>query len=186
MKNYKIIFLIGLQGLLSSCSENRNETVNEYRAQLKDNYQVLITRKVTKTEHRGALTNNNYGSTLSIAYGLKIKDKNRTLVDSNLGGEEPKHLLICPNETLLRVVGEYYSKQQDAKKEEPNKENINEYKVEIRASYKKLIDERYFFNLLGEAFWVVDEENSYTTLVANNSDCSEYSLPNDNIYNDNR
>lgn len=185
MKKYQIILLICVQGLLSSCSENKNEIFSEYQVDIKEDYKVLISSTITKKEYRGAITNADYGSTVNVSYKLRIKNKNRTIIDSYLGSEEPKHLLVCPNEIMLHVVGEYYNKTNNKEESsEPNTEATEEYKMEVKARYKKLIDERYFFNLLGDVFWIVDEKNLYQNQLANTKDCSEHPLSNENFYKD--
>lgn len=184
MSKLRIIISLSLLGLLSSCSESKNETFSEYRVDLKSEYQVSISGKITKKEYRGIITNASYGSSQSATYNLKIKEKGRKLIDSNLGEEEPKHLLICSNEILLHVVGEYYIEHVHSSEQEENKADEEEFKLETKARYKKLIDERYFLNLLGDVYWIVDEANRYNTLLKNNSDCTEYALPNENFYKD--
>lgn len=192
MKNKKVWILIGLLSFLSSCETEKKETFNEYVVDLNKDYQVLISSHVTKKEYRGAITNTDYGSSVNAKYKLKIKHKNRTLIDSNLGSEEPKHLLICPDEIGLHLVGEYYHKQDKAinadKEVETDEVKANEladeYEMEIGAHYKKLRDERYFFHLIGDIFWVDEEAKIYNEKLSNNDVCIEYPLPSANFYKD--
>lgn len=173
-----LLFLI----LLCSCSTDKKETFAEYRLDTKEGYHIQINSQITKKEYRGVITHADYGSTLNVNYRLAIKDHNWSLVKTELGSEEPKHLLICGQEIRLHVVGEYYTKQSKETAQAEDQARNDQFELKIEPRYKKLIDERYFFNLFGEAVWVLEEKDLYNSQVNNNPDCVEYALPNDNIY----
>lgn len=115
------------------------------------------------------------------------------------GDAEPKQLIVCTNgAAYLHFVSQqpnpyYATAQEQANTTEPNtveqakEPNIQPTKVESyvisKNHYVRAVDKRYFFNWLGEFYWIDIEKAEY---ISKQNSCQVYEVPNDAYYQDGR
>ncbi|GGX23149.1 hypothetical protein [Aquimarina muelleri] len=167
----KMLLLIGHVYIWSSCNSYTEERVDK-REKLLLNKKRLSVEKINKeTTNVGIFTNHNYGTSHSFTYKLSIQPEG---IHWDGGSGEPKHLLFC-NDTIYihyfkekRIQIEYTDSIDSVMK--------TKYHFEIREVFQKHIDERYFFKIFGEDFWIdiTPEDYAYRKEF-----CKEYDIPND-------
>lgn len=164
--------LVILNYVCSSCNYNAEETINK-TSTLLPNGKHLVVEKINKeTTSVGVFTHHNYGTSHSFTYTFSINPGN---INWDGGSGEPKNILFCKDTTYIR-----YLKEKSIKVEYTD--SIDDtitynYHDEIQEVFQKHRDERYFFNLFGDAYWVEISSQNYSSV---HKSCDEYPIPNDN------
>ncbi len=170
-KKKGIYFFIIFSFLTTTCRYNTVEKIDKTNKRLPNGI-LLVVEKVNKeTTSRGALTNYNYGTTHSFTYKFDIS-KGRIHWDGGSG--EPKNIVFCRDSIYISFLKE--KRINTSYIDSINGTTKYHYHYEIREFYQKHIDERYFFKLLGDAYWEDISPESYVKIKRS---CLEYSIPND-------
>ena len=171
-KDYVLVILMTTTCFLISCKQESEVTVSISKTEL-PNGKILTIEKTNKdTKSYGYFTGNYYGTTHMFSYKLHI-DPDDVTWPGNSG--EPKELLICDDtvyirflikKTIVTEVVDSVSNQKDFS-----------YQDEIKEEYQKLVDKRYFFKLLGDAYWVNTDQD------LSNMRCTSFKINNDEELN---
>jgi len=135
------------------------------------NGQHLEVEKTNKeTTSIGMITKHNYGTTHSFKYRIAL---DKMAIEWDGGSAEPKHLLFCKDTLYIHFLKNKWVEEEAI--DSLHKTSNNHY--QIQDAYQVHIDERYFFNLLGDAYWVETTPDNYRKQKAI---CKEFEVPNDN------
>lgn len=166
------MFLVFLVGVCCTCTSETEKQVDKTN-KLLGNGKRLVVEKTNKTTHKtGYFTKHYYGATHSYAYEFEVDGG-----DVNWGGGsgEPKHILFCENAVYVHYLKNKYVPIQHNDTTTSKIENSGYYSVQD--VFELYIDNRYFFNLFGDDYWVEITPESYANKKIT---CDEYSIPNDN------
>ncbi len=166
----KTLLLTTLFFLFSNCKSDIKETTDKTSKILPNGKHLIVEKINRKTTSIGIFTNHNYGVTHSFNYKITINPDN---IKWNEGSGEPKSILFCNDTVYIRYLNE-----RTIRMDTINKKTKYSYHTEVREIHQKFIDKRYFFNLLGDSYWIDILPNTYSRLQNENS--KEYSIPNDN------
>ena len=169
----KIIQLLILPLLFVSC-KSETETMVDSTTKLYDNgkyIEVLKTNK--KTKHIGFITNINYGISYRFNYSFTVNG--REVIWSPKGSAEPKNIIFAKDSIYLQSL----EKRSFPFQEVLTDTVITSHKDSIVSKYEVYIDNRYFFNLFGDDFWLNIPSEQYAGVVRNNK---VFAIPNDNEY----
>ncbi|EZH72903.1 hypothetical protein ATO12_22505 [Aquimarina atlantica] len=169
---YKALCFTLIVGLFCNCTSKTEKNIDNTNILL-GNKKHLVVQKINKTtNHVGILSKHNYRTTHHYEYEFTV---DRGDVNWKGGSGEPKHILFCKDSIYLHYLKEKYVSIQDRDTTNSQIENHKDYKVvEVFEVY---IDNRYFFNLFGNDYWVEITPESYANKKIT---CDEYSIPNDN------
>lgn len=166
----KILFLLSAI-LLSGCNSKVKETINKEVKLLPNGKRLTVEKKNKETTHIGIFSKHNYGTSHSFTYKISVNPGN---INWDGGTGEPKHLLFCKDDIYIKFL-----KEESVKVEYTDSIDYqvkDRYDYEIKEAFQKHIDERYFFNLFGDDYWIDVSEEEYTS---KNKYCEDYSIPND-------
>lgn len=158
--------------LAISCTTTTNEYIEAKNAVLPNGRRLETTIIEKISSQKGILSNHVYNTSTRFTYRTYIsKDR----VHWNGGSSEPKNIIFCNDYIYIRYLKEKniatpYESEVDS--------TIRyDYTYEIIEGFQKHIDERYFFKLLGDDFWVDIPSEEYKNLKEY---CTEDEVPNDN------
>ncbi|MBU2995786.1 hypothetical protein KO500_05045 [Cellulophaga baltica] len=172
MTFYKTLITIVLVVITISCDENVEETVTKKSVILPNSKHITIEKKDTRTTSIGIFTKHNYGTKHNFKYNVFV---NEGKINWDFGVGEPKHIVFCENNTYLHYLNEKIETEEIKDSITDSVEKI--YTSKIQNNYQKFIDERYFFKLFGDVYWLDIPEEEYNTIL---NSCEEYDVPNDN------
>lgn len=163
IKIMKIVSLLILFScIISSCNYSVVETIDKTSKQLPNGKHLVVNKINKETTKIGALTNHNYGTSHSFTYAVSIDPGD---IEWDGGSGEPKEILFSKDTTYIQYV----------KKRHITVDSVSRYQVfDI---YEKHIDNRYFFKLFGDAYWVEISSEDYLTAKISGD---QYLIPNDN------
>lgn len=167
-----IYLFILLSYLLSSCKYDSEETIDKTNSTLPNGTHIIVEKVNKKTTSRGLITNHKYGVSYSFTYKFLVHQGN---ISWDGGSAEPKNILFCKDTTYIR-----YLKKKRIKTEyfdTTDSTTQYNYHTEIHEYFEKHIDKRYFFQLLGDAYWIEITPTHYSSIK---DICDEYDIPNDN------
>lgn len=157
---------------LFSCDSEVKETIDK-KTELLPNGKRLIVEKTNKeTTQIGIFSKHNYGTSHTFKYKISINPGD---INWDGGNGEPKHLLFCEDTIYMRSFKEK-SVRVEYNDSIDNKEEVK-YHYEIKEVFQKHIDERYFFKLFGDDYWIDISQEEYTSKIES---CNQYIIPNDN------
>lgn len=157
--------------MFSACDKKVEEHTSKKSIVLSNGTHVAIEKTSTETTSIGILTKHNYGTIHTFKYRLHLK-KNNVIWD--LGTGEPKNLLICKDNLYIHYLNE--NSHRIEVKDTVTDSIQSSYITKVDNMYQKHIDERYFFKLLGEDYWLDVTSEEYSKLKKS---CPEFEVPND-------
>ncbi|MCT4582226.1 MAG: hypothetical protein N4A35_12510 [Flavobacteriales bacterium] len=135
---------------------------------------ILLSVEKTNTENTqiGMFTKHNYGTTHSYSYKVIVEE-----LDAVWEGKsgEPKKLVFCKDSLFLLSYKEMLFTNDSLRKIDSTLAYESHY--EVVEEFQKYVDNRYFFKLFGDAYWVSIPSSCYQY---KKSSCKEYDVPNDN------
>ncbi|MCL5246404.1 hypothetical protein M4I21_11325 [Cellulophaga sp. 20_2_10] len=172
--NFKIvtyICLLALSTTIFSCKSNTEESSSEKSLVLPNGMRLTVLKTNKDETSIGILTGTNYGTTHTYKYNVLLHEPD---VNWNFGSGEPKNILICKDTTYIHYINKnsYPITVTDSVTNTTTTEN--NYKIE--SMYQKHVDNRYFFNLFGDDFWLDVTPKRYNEIK---NSCEEYAIPND-------
>ena len=169
MKN--ILFAIFLLLCIISCTSETEVRTNEVNKILGNGKHLQVNKTTKVTTHTGIITHHNYGTTYRYNYTFTIDDGD---INWLIGDGEPKTILFCTDTTYISLL----TKKNIAINDTIDSLNINtSYRKVVQQRFQQYIDERFFFNLFGDDYWIDIPAEKYYSKQKN---CTEYDIPNDN------
>ncbi len=165
------LLFFSLIGSLSGCNYETEERIDKTSTILPNGATIEVEKTNKERTAIGIISKHNYGTSHSFSYQLSI---NQDDITWNGGSGEPKNILFCRDTIYL-----HYFKEKSIRVEYTDSVDNStkvDYHFETREVFQKHIDERYFFKLLGDAFWVDVLPEEYAT---RKEFCEEYIIPND-------
>ncbi len=175
MKNtlYKIIVLLFLVGVYSNCTSETEKQVDKTNKLLDNGMRLVVEKTNEITKEIGVFSKHNYRTTRSYTYKFTVDGGD---VNWDGGSGEPKHILFCENAVYVHYLKEKYITLEQRNSGDPNIE-YNESVNNVKEVFELYIDNRYFFKLFGDDYWVEITPESYENKKIS---CKEYDIPNDN------
>jgi hypothetical protein len=159
MPRYLIVVLLFI---LTMCSHNTEVYQSTFKKKYANGKAIEVVREDRVTKWKGMLTGTDYGGTNTFTYKFNIEPD-----DSKWEGsynQVPLALVFCDNETFLKVT-----------------DRIIKYDslygpgtFKDTTLYFKNVDERYFFKLFGEQYFVDSDSVSYLQIKTK---CNEVPVP---------
>jgi hypothetical protein len=173
MKN-KLLFILTISYLLNSCNHTTEEIIDKTSNVLPNGKRLIVEKTNKETTSIGVFSKHNYGTSHQFTYKILINPGN---INWSGGTAEPKQLIFKNDTTYIR----YLKKKRIKIKYTDSLDGAIKYKhqFEIHPFFQKHIDNRYFFNILGDDYWMDISLNDYLD-VKKNGDV--YVIPNDNEY----
>jgi len=155
--------------VITSCSQLSTENTDIVSKLLPNGQHIEIEKTNKETTSIGILTKHNYGTTHSFTYKITLDEMG---IEWNGGSGEPKNLLFCNDTLYIHYLKNKWVEEQvkDSLSQRPNGD------YQIQNCYQTFIDKRYFFKLLGDAYWVETTQANYNK---QKSTCKEFEVPND-------
>lgn len=157
--------------LLFSCNSETTSKTYITNKELSNGISIEVEKINEEHSHIGIFSKHDYGSTHSYSYNLLIRDSD---ISWNGGSGEPKHLMFCEDSIFLNSYKEKLFTNDSLMKVDTTLSYESYY--EVVEVFQKHIDKRYFFNLLGDDYWVDISSSSY---ISKKNICDEYNVPND-------
>ncbi|WP_271765092.1 hypothetical protein [Aquimarina algiphila] len=173
MKNtlYKVMVLLFLVAVCSNCTSETEKQVDKTNKLLDNGMRLVVEKTNETTKEIGIFSKHNYRTTHSYTYKFTVDGGD---VNWDGGSGEPKHILFCENSVYVHYLKEkYISVQRDTTSTEINNNGYNM----VEEVFELYIDNRYFFKLFGDDYWVEITPESYAN---KKTSCDEYNIPNDN------
>ncbi len=156
--------------VITSCSQLSTENTDIVSKILPNGQHIEVEKTNKETTSIGIITKHNYGTTHSFTYKITL---DKMGIEWNGGSGEPKHLLFCKDTVYIHFL-------KDKWVEEETIDSLNETSnghYQIQEAYQVHIDKRYFFKLLGDAYWIETTPDNY---IKQKTTCNEFRVPNDN------
>lgn len=169
---YKILIVFTLFIVATSCKDEIKEIVTKTSTILPNGMHTIVEKTDIKKTSIGIFTSHNYGTSHRFRYKVLVDEGD---IEWDFGVGEPKHFLFCDEGVYIHYLNE-------SSRIEEVKDSLNTIIEEKRFDtienfYQKHIDERYFFKLFGDAYWVDVTVEEYNTFK---NKCDEQPIPNDN------
>lgn len=164
--------IVLLNCLVISCNYNTEEILDKTSKILPNGKHIVVEKSTKETTSRGVFTNHNYGTSHRYSYTFLMPKED---INWNGGSGEPKNILFCKDTIYVR----YLKEKSIRTKYIDSTDNTTKYNYhsEIHEAFQKHIDERYFFKLFGDDFWVDITSENYSSVKKS---CDDYHIPNDN------
>lgn len=145
---------------LLACERREYVTTHEVREEYANGKHVIVKKETTDVESRGGITGTSYSSTHHFDYQVSITP-GRIYWEGG-GSSEPKYVLFCGEDSLY-----FHYVRKKSVRDQPD----------VSASeFIRHVDERFFFKLLGKAYWLNVESEDYQQ---KQKSCKEFPIPND-------
>lgn len=173
-KKNKLLLALIISYLLISCNNTTEKTIDKTNNRLPNGKRLIVEKINKETTSIGIFSKHNYGTSHHFTYKVSIKPGD---INWNGGTAEPKQLIFKNDTTYIR----YLKKKRINIKYLDSLDSTVKYKhkSEIHAFFQKHIDNRYFFKLLGDDYWIDISLNNYEAVKKRGN---EYIIPNDNEY----
>ena len=167
----KIIIQILVLLIFISCETETEITTNTTNKLLENGKVLKVSKTTEKTTQIGAFTNYNYGTSILFKYSFTINN------DAKWDGQstEPKNIFFTKDTIYLKSL----QKKSVPHHYTANDTIVTKYIDTIVPKYEVYIDNRYFFKMLGDDFWIDIPSKKYTNATKNNT---TFNVPNDNEY----
>lgn len=170
---YKLLF-ISLLLILFSCYSDTENNIQKTNKIFENGKHIKVEKTNIITKHIGVFTKNHYGTTHQFSYQFTVDSKKGKINWKDKGHAEPKHLIFCKDSVYVKYLGK---KHIPIEKKATDTTNVIKYKDVVKELFEVHIDERYFFRLFGDAYWVEISAEKYNN---KKEICAEYNIPNDN------
>ncbi len=167
-----IILVLLIVAFLSNCDSEVKEVIDTEMKLLPNGKRLIVEKTNKETTQIGIFSKHNYGTSHSYRYKISIKPDG---VNWDGGNGEPKHLLFCKDTIYI-----HYLKKKSVRDEYTDSIDNRiktKYDYEVKEVFQKYIDERYFFKLFGDDYWIDVSPEDYNF---DNKSCNKYLIPNDN------
>ncbi len=155
---------------ITSCNQSSVENTDVVSKMLPNEQPLEVEKTNKETTLIGIITKHNYGTSHSFRYKITL---DKMAITWEGGSGEPKHLLFCEDTLYIHFLKNKWVEEEAI--DSLHKTSNNNY--QIQDAYQVHIDERYFFNLLGDDYWVEITPENYRKQKAT---CKEFEVPNDN------
>jgi hypothetical protein len=172
-KNIFLPLSVGLSILFTACvtSEIEQRTTSVHKIYPNQKH-IIVDKNTTITHYTNRFSNRNLGEGHTFTYKFIIKND---AINWNGGAAEPKHIVFCNDTVYLHYVTEKFEADTSAiDSTVSSTQRSGIYKT--ISVYETFVDKRYFFNLLGEAYWLNISEEIYNF---KKTKYKEYDIPND-------
>ena len=160
---FKQVLYIGMLFLFVSCSQNIEEYTENEVIDV-NGTSINIKHYSRYSTKKGILSGHAYESYFTFGYKIKIPSKGLFWRKRY----EPKKLTLCSDGSVyIYSVGIHQTYR-------TNYHNVGRY--------EKFIDKRYFFKLLGDAYWTYVGESTFNEET---KECKTFDVPNKNYYENN-
>lgn len=162
---------------LSACTCETVERDYVWHAVAANGMPLVVEKSDRITQRRGMLTNTDYGSTHTFTYKLHMDTDYLTWYG---GDSEPKSLLFCGEQILLRSLRKRYVPMIISDAGAPSSAtttSVEKPTTVVAEEVERFVDERYFWRMFGETTWVREDPSVYHQ---NKPACLETMVPNDN------
>ncbi|APU09930.1 hypothetical protein A5M85_06430 [Cellulophaga lytica] len=170
-KTVTYICLLALGTTIFSCKSNTEESSTEKSLVLPNGMRLTVLKTNKDETSIGILTGSNYGTTHTYKYNVLLHEPD---VNWSLGSGEPKNFLFCKDTIYIHYVNKNNYPISVTDSVTNTTAAKNNYKIE--SMYQKHVDNRYFFNLFGDDFWLDVSPKRYNEIK---NSCDEYAIPND-------
>lgn len=170
VKGSILLFLIS--SIISSCDTKTVKKMDVQTQLLPNGNQITVEKTNSETSFTGIFTKHSYGTTHTFRYIFLINPDN---IKWSGGSGEPKNILFCKDTLYMKYLKEKsVSVEYIDSIDNQTKEKYYDTIVEV---YQQHVDERYFFNLFGNQYWIDIPSEKY---YRKKEECPEYLIPNDN------
>ncbi len=171
----KAIHFMSICFLISACHSNTEKVVDKSSILLPNGKRLVIDKTNRETTSTGIFSNHNYGTTHSFTYHLLI---NPGSVKWNGGSGEPKNIMFSNDTIYIRYLKKKTTRVVRVEDSDSSESaSQNNYRIEIKEVMQQYIDNRYFFKLLGDDYWIDISAEKYDEVKKYSE---EYTIPNDN------
>lgn len=165
------ILLVAISAIYS-CTTKTEKRIDKTNKLLPNGKYLMVEKINIDKTSIGVFTKNNYGTRHSFGYKFSVNKGN---VNWNGGSSEPKHIIFCKDSTFIHSLKE---KRIKVEYTDPVDNTVKyNHHYEIQDLFEKHMDERYFFKLFGNEYWVEISPDNY---ILKKESCEEYPIPNDN------
>lgn len=191
----KALILLALALGLSACTTKTTENTHRSVKDFPNGEQLIVDRTDIHQEQIGVVSKVVYQTKDRHQYQLRFQPNDLRWEN---GDAEPKQLIVCPdNSAYLHFISQesnpFYANaanaettpevnplKPDTEINEPEKPKVVEPYLILKNHYVRAVDKRYFFNWLGEFYWVDINKAEYASPKAG---CQTYDVPNNEYYN---
>lgn len=163
MNKYHICILVSVL-VISACDSSSVEYNYTHTKKYDEGWRIELNKREILTTRIGILSGHDYGTRRTFNYSFKLSPGRIKWKNSNA---EPRNIVFCENEIYLHSVGKVLIKSGE------------KYKNILKNKYELFIDERFFFKLLGDQYWLDITKSKY---IKNSKLCLENKIPNDGEY----
>lgn len=168
----KVLLKIFILLLFLSCTTETKVTTNTNNKILENGKHLKVDKTTKKAIHIGIITKKNYGTTYSFSYNFTI---NKNEVKWGKNSAEPKNIIFTQDTVYVKSL---------EKKSIPHHYSVNDslitkHRDSIMLKFEAYIDNRYFFKMFGDDFWIDISTENYQKIKENHK---EFNIPNDNEY----
>lgn len=171
LKTIAYICLVALSTTIFSCKSSTEESTTKKSSVLPNGMRLTVLKINKDKTSIGILTGTNYGTIHTYKYNVLLHEPD---VNWSFGSGEPKNVLICKDTIYIH----YTNKNRSSTTVTDSITNATNttYNYKVENLYQKHIDNRYFFNLFGDDFWLDVTPERYNEIK---NSCEEYAIPND-------
>jgi len=159
--------------LLVSCKTETEKTTNSIRKQFENGKYIEVVKTDESSTHYGMITHTNYGTTHRFNYRFSV-NKNEVVWNPK-NSAEPKKITFTKDSVFLQSIEKRNFPYQEISADT----TITKHKDSLVFKYEVYIDNRYFFKLLGDDFWLDIPSSQYKNTI---QDYKIFEVPNDNEY----
>lgn len=170
-KTITYTILLAFSVTVLSCKSSTEETTTEKSSVLPNGMRLTVLKKNKDITSIGILTGSNYGTTHTYTYNVLLHEPD---INWSYGSGEPKNFLFCKDTTYIHYANK--NSYPTTVKDSITNTTTTEYHYKVENVYQKHIDNRYFFNLFGDDFWLDITPERYNQIK---NSCNEYAIPND-------
>lgn len=167
MRSWTLLSL-GSTLVLLACANETRESETRREASYPGGYRVEVLKKDSYARYQGLISGHDYGVRHEYAYSFVLTPGR---VDWRGGAAEPKALVLCPQQIYLKYLDVELAPLPLGS--DAGAEAARSLTAVLRQA--KLLDERYFFKLLGEQRWI----NVDAGELRSSASCQELAIPND-------
>jgi hypothetical protein len=154
--------MLSLLFLLVACSSNTDVYTSTFHQSYDNGRSIEVVREDRVTKWKGLLTGTNYGETNNFDYSFTTEPDGYEW--RGLTNQAPLALIFCGDETFLKVTERVVERDS----------LYGPVNLADKMFYFKNVDERYFFKLFGQQYFVASDSIQYQESLAK---CGEVPVP---------